>query len=221
MDQTQTLVPQGSPRASTGLRANPIRIVIADDYPLVLDIFSQTLGSVEDFDVVGGVTSPADIMPTLRRDQPSVVLFGMSAAHFECVPTIERVRRDMPDCGIALIVPRPTQALIDRAISAGALSVIARNSRLSQLIGAIRGVAAGCLTLDPALLPISGNHVGLSDRERHVLSLTATGASVKEIAAELYLSVGTVRNLSSAAIQKLQGRNRFDAARIAMDQGWL
>ncbi len=54
-----------------------------------------------------------------------------------------------------------------------------------------------------------------------MLRLTAGGATVKEIAGELYLASGTVRNLTSAAIKKLGGRNRFDAARIAVEQGWL
>ena len=66
-----------------------------------------------------------------------------------------------------------------------------------------------------------GKGLFLSDREREVLRLTAGGAPIREIAAELYLSPGTVRNLSSSAIKKLEGRNRFDAARIASTRGWL
>ncbi|WP_344345544.1 response regulator transcription factor, partial [Kitasatospora putterlickiae] len=61
----------------------------------------------------------------------------------------------------------------------------------------------------------------LSEREREILRLTATGASVKEVARELYLAAGTVRNVTSGAMRKLDGRNRFDAARIAAERGLL
>jgi two-component system response regulator DesR len=131
-------------------------------------------------------------------------------------------KQALPTSRIAFIATKPTRALVERAVEAGALTVVPKHARLSQLVGAIRGVAAGCLTIDPDLIGGSGSKAQtLSHREREILSLTASGASVKEIAKELFLSAGTVRNLSSAAIRKLNGRNRFDAARIAYEQGWL
>ncbi len=195
--------------------------MVADDFPLVLDILAQTLGAIEGFDVISCVTTSAQIMPVLQRDRPGVALLSASMTNFDCVPTLTQVRRTVPSCGVAIIASRPSRAMVNQAISAGALSVVARNSRLPQLVGAIRGVAAGCLTLDPALVPESNSSMQLTERERDVLSLTATGASAKEIAAQIFLSVGTVRNISSASIQKLKARNRFDAARIAQEKGWL
>lgn len=112
--------------------------------------------------------------------------------------------------------------MVDRAVAAGALGIVPKNARLPQLITTLMGVAGGCLTVDPALMrPPTTGESALSVREMDVLRLTAGGATVKEIAGELYLAAGTVRNLTSAAIKKLGGRNRFDAARIASEHGWL
>jgi two-component system response regulator DesR len=203
-------------------KAISIRLVVADDHALVLDALAETLHSVPGFEVVGRVDDSAQIISTALRVLPTVAVLSMGLTGCDCLALAKELRRTVPTCRIAFIAARPTRALVDRAVEAGALSVIPRHARLFQLVGAIRGVAAGCLTIDECL--IDGRHSSsqsLSIREREILSLTASGAPMKEIAKELFLSVGTVRNLSSTAIRKLNGRNRFDAARIAYERGWL
>lgn len=199
-----------------------IRIVVADDHALVLDAFAATLRAVPGFEVVGLVNGSQHVVSTVQLVRPTIAILTMGMAGVDCLHLAEEVRRTDPGCGLALIAAKPTRALVDRAVKAGVLSVIPKHARLSHLVGAIRGVAAGCLTLDPELIsaPDSKAQV-LSNREREILSLTVGGASVKEIAKQLFLSSGTVRNLSSTAMRKLKGRNRFDAARIAYEQGWL
>ena len=199
-----------------------IRIVVADDHALMLDAFAETLRSVPGFEIVGLINGAQHVLSTVKVLRPTVAILTMGMAGADCVQLIKDIRATQPGCGVALISAKPTRALVDRAVDAGALSVIPKHARLPHLVGAIRGVAAGCLTIDPVLIgpPAAANHT-LSYREREILSLTVSGASVKEIAKELFLSAGTVRNLSSTAMRKLKGRNRFDAARIAYEQGWL
>ncbi|MFP8884833.1 MULTISPECIES: response regulator transcription factor [Streptomyces] len=199
-----------------------IRIMVADDHVLFLEALAEALDRVEDFDVVGAACESGELLPTAQRVSPSVLVVGGGMSGPGGLCQVAELTRRVPSCGITLIVVEPTRSHVTRAVEAGVLGIVPKQAKLPNLIGAIRGVAAGCVTVDPCLLnaPGPGNRC-LNDREVEILRLTATGASIKEIAQELYLASGTVRNLTSAAIRKLQGRNRFDAARIALERGWL
>lgn len=199
-----------------------IRIVVAEENQLFLDAVVNTLSLVQEFDVVGTVCRPEALVPEVRRACPTVAVLGMRTVGQDVLDLVRGLNEATPSCRIVLIAMRPTRALVDRAVEAGALSVVPTHARLPHLVDAIRGVATGCLTLDPRLFgsssPMSRT---LSEREREILRLTSLGSPTKEIAKQLFLSPGTVRNLTSALIKKLDGRNRFDAARIAHERGWL
>ncbi|WP_328942441.1 response regulator transcription factor [Streptomyces sp. NBC_00250] len=199
-----------------------IRVVVAGDHQLVLEAFAETLNGTNGLDVVGLATTFEAVLPAVQRHRPTVLLLGESTMGGKALHAATEVRSHHPSCGVALMVGSATPSVVDRAVAAGALGVVPKTARLPQLITTLVGVAGGCLTVDPGLLrtPSAGETV-LSVRETDVLRLTAGGATVKEIAGELYLAAGTVRNLTSAAIKKLGGRNRFDAARIAAECGLL
>ncbi|WP_329283255.1 response regulator transcription factor [Streptomyces sp. NBC_00691] len=199
-----------------------IRVVVAGDHQLVLEAFAETLNGTNGLDVVGLATTFEAVLPAVQRHRPTVLLLGESTMGGKALHAATEVRSHHPSCGVALMVGSATPSVVDRAVAAGALGVVPKTARLPQLITTLVGVAGGCLTVDPGLLrtPTAGERV-LSVRETDVLRLTAGGATVKEIAGELYLAAGTVRNLTSAAIKKLGGRNRFDAARIAAECGLL
>jgi len=109
-----------------------------------------------------------------------------------------------------------------RALDAGASGYVLKDAPSSRLADAIRRVHAGGRAIDPELAAEAwGDADPLSDRERQILRLAADGRSGPEIAEELHLSEGTVRNYLSDAISKVGGRNRVDAARIARTKGWL
>ncbi|MFC8366644.1 MULTISPECIES: response regulator transcription factor [unclassified Streptomyces] len=199
-----------------------IRIVVAGDHQLVLEAFAETLNGVDGLEVVGLATSCDAVLPAVERHRPTVLLLGESTMAGRALRIATEVRSHHPRCGVALMVGAATPSVVDRAVAAGALGVVPKNARLPQLVTTLMGVAGGCLTVDPSLLrPVAVGETTLSVREVDVLRLTAGGATVKEIAGELYLAAGTVRNLTSAAIKKLGGRNRFDAARIAGEHGLL
>ncbi|MFF1259846.1 MULTISPECIES: response regulator transcription factor [unclassified Streptomyces] len=199
-----------------------VRVVVAGDHQLVLEAFAETLNGTNGLDVVGLATTYEAVLPAVERHRPTVLLLGEPTMGGKALRAATDVRARHPKCGVALMVGAATPAVVDRAVAAGALGIVPKNARLPQLITTLMGVAGGCLTVDPALLrPPTTGESALSVREMDVLRLTAGGATVKEIAGELYLAAGTVRNLTSAAIKKLGGRNRFDAARIASEHGWL
>lgn len=199
-----------------------VRIVVAGDHQLVLEAFAETLNSADGLQVVGLATSYESVLPAVERHRPTVLLLGESTMGGKALRAAADVRTHHLRCGVVLMVGAATQPVVDRAVAAGALGVVPKNARLPQLITTLMGVAGGCLTVDPSLLrTVAVGDASLSVREVDVLRLTAGGATVKEIAGELFLAGGTVRNLTSAAIKKLGGRNRFDAARIAIEHGLL
>jgi len=197
-----------------------IRIVIADQSCLASEVTARALAGVAGFDVLG-ISSEEHEIERLSAGRPTVLVAGTAAtsADDRLMYRVTTLHRNLPSCGIVLLASDPTRALVDQAIRMGALSVVARQSSFRHLVNAVRGVAAGCLTLSPEYYTTSKPGRNLSDRHVDVLRLTSTGAPLKQIAKELHLAEGTVRNLASAAIKALDGRNRFDAARIAADQG--
>ncbi|WP_329613430.1 response regulator transcription factor [Streptomyces brevispora] len=200
-----------------------IRIVVAGKYALPVEILARYLDTVPDFSVVGSVKQHDDLLSVVALVEPAVVVVETGTMDDDVLGVLAQLRTAQPQCGVALIENQSSPAFTDQAIRAGVLSVVSLQAELPYLIGAIRGAAVGCLTMDPGLFNFrpASHHCPLSARETDVLRLTASGASLKEIARDLYLAVGTVRNLASTAIRKLQARNRFDAARIATEQRWL
>jgi two-component system response regulator DesR len=216
------------------------RIVIGDERRLYSEAIASTLNLVHDFDVVATVNNSREIVPTVLRMHPAVTVLGTNTTGRNGRCLADELRTAIPRCRIAVIGSSPgAPARRQEAAAPGLLSVVPDNAALPQLVNAIRGLVANAANAanaahgknggqpggpkDHALLrqPAGCNGRSLSTREKEVLRLTAGGAPVREIAAELFLSPGTVRNVTSSAIKKLGGRNRFDAACIASKRGWL
>jgi two-component system, NarL family, response regulator DesR len=211
------------------------RIVIGDERRLYSEAIAATLNLVHDFEVVATVNNSREIVPTVLRTLPAVTVLGTNTTGRAGRCLADELRTAVPRCRIAVIGTSPgAPAKRQEASAPGLLSVVPDNAALPQLVNAIRGLvannpgngaaqAAAAGPIDSAALlrqpPCNGR--SLSTREKEVLRLTAGGAPVREIAAELFLSPGTVRNVTSSAIKKLGGRNRFDAACIASKRGWL
>jgi two-component system response regulator DesR len=108
-------------------------------------------------------------------------------------------------------------------MESGASGFLLKDAPAAELAAAIRRVVDGERVVDPTLAASALSEGGnpLTDRERDVLLASANGAAIRDVAAKLALSEGTVRNYLSTAIQKLGARNRVEAARIAEQKGWL
>jgi two-component system, NarL family, response regulator DesR len=200
----------------------PAGVLVAAEHVLVLEVLTEALNTLPEFEVVAMISNPDNVVPTARRLAPRVAVLETNIGGRCSIDLVPELRNHVPRCGVVLIAAEPTHDLVDRALAAGVLSVIPKHVGLPYLVHGVRSAAAGCLAMHPALLDrTTQRRTVLNDREREVLRLSAGGASVKEIAQDLFLSAGTVRNVASKAIRKLAGRNRFDAARIARERGWL
>jgi two-component system response regulator DesR len=220
---TETIRPPGrSLQRTTRTAAPSIRILIAEENRLFLDATFHLFGMIRDFELVRGVLCPDAVVDEVRRIRPVVVVLGPGGAGHNRLDLARKVIEVSPLSRVVLVAVRPTQALVDRAVAAGVLSVVPTHAPMNHLIDAIRGVADGLLTLDASLFdaPDTAGRI-LGEREREILQLTAMGMPIKDIATKLFLAPGTVRNLTSSLIKRLDARNRFDAVRIARECGWL
>jgi two-component system response regulator DesR len=199
-----------------------LQIVTNEANWLFIDVLAKALGTVRDFDIVGMSCDVADAARNLHWSRPVVTVVGTPIAGNDGLDLVSRLTESVSSCRIVLIANQPTRALVDRAVTGGALSVVPAYARLPHLVNVIRGVSTGCLVLDPALVAQGDTAIPLlTDREREILRLTAMGMPVKDIAGSMFLAPGTVRNLTSSLIRRLGGRNRFDTARIATERGWV
>ena len=135
----------------------------------------------------------------------------------------KRVREASPGTRVLVVTTFARPGYLRAALEAGAGGFIVKDAPPEQLADAVRRVHAGLRVVDPALAEASlfEGANPLTERERQVLRLAGDGLSAAAIAAEVFLSAGTVRNHLSAAIGKTGAGNRAEAARIARDKGWI
>lgn len=197
-----------------------VRVLVGNASRMMLEMLAGTLRSAGEFTVVGVVPETRAVLPAVRRLSPGVAVIGAMGSGAAGVALTERVAGEMPCCKVVVVAARPPRTLREKAIEVGATAVVPMEMSLSHLIHEIRE-AAGSEGEQPTTGPADPWLPELTKREQEILRLTWTGASVKEIARELCLAPGTVRNLTSGCMRKFGARSRFEAARIAMERRYL
>lgn len=199
------------------------RVLLAGDQPVVLDAVGYALSRAPALEVISLLPDRDTVIERAQELQPNVSVLVVGSLRYDGVGLASLLRRHLPSCGVVMILLIVSRSLVEQAFLSGVRGLMSKDARLPQLVGAIQSVAAGCLSVDPSFLPSAASSPvqALNRRDQEILRLTATGASVKEVAAELCISGGTVRNATSCLIKKLNARNRFDAALIADDRGLL
>jgi two-component system response regulator DesR len=199
-----------------------IRVVVAEDQVMVLGALSALLSIERDIEVVGRAVNGREALNQVIATRPDVLITDIEMPEMTGLDLAVAIRRDgLPTCVVMLTTfARP--GYLRRALDAGVSAYLLKDSPSEKLADAIRKVAAGGRVIDPQLAADAWSEADpLTDRERQVLRLAADGLSSSDIAAELSLSEGTVRNYLSEAISKLGAKNRVDAANLARAKGWL
>lgn len=207
--------------------ANKIRVLLAEDQTMLRGALAALLELEPDIQVVGQASNGREAHRLTREVAPDVIVTDiempeMTGLEFAAaLKESEAAGRKQPRIIILTTFARP--GYLRRALDAGARGYLLKDRPAGELAEAIRRVHSGFRAVDPALAAEAWNvdEDPLSDRERQVLQRAADGRSSAEIASELRLSEGTVRNYLSEAIAKLGAANRIDAARIARARGWL
>jgi len=206
--------------ASEGAR---IRLLIADDQALVRGALGALLELEPDLTVVGLASDGAEALRLAEELRPDVCLMDIQMPGMDGVEATRRVREASPTTQILIVTTFARPGYLRSALDAGASGFIVKDTPAEQLAEAVRRVHRGVRVLDPALAADSlfDGANPLSERERQVLRLAEDGRSAAAVAAEVFLSAGTVRNHLSAAIGKTGAANRAQAVRIALDKGWI
>lgn len=204
-----------------------IRVLIAEDQAMVRGALSALLRLESDLDVIGSAADGEEAWAFIERrrassDGPDVVVTDIEMPKLTGLELAQRIRDRGVDCKVVILTTFARPGFLRRALDAGVGGYLLKDAPADQLAEALRKVHRGGRAIDPqlALEAWSGDDP-LNDRERQVLRLAGEGQSAVEIAEQLHLSQGTVRNYLSEAIGKLGVGNRIEAYRLARQKGWL
>lgn len=203
-----------------------IRILIADDHPIVRNGLKQLISEHEDMQVIGEVTDGDELFAWLRQELPDVVLCDMSMPGRSGIDLIKTVKAQWPSLPLLVLSVHEDDMYAVRTIKAGAMGYVTKASPSEQLLAAIRRVSSGRLYINEdvaeklALQFIGGEqmpHSKLSDREHQVFVMLAEGMTVSEIARSLHLSVKTISTHKTNIMQKMGWSNMAELIRYAIE----
>lgn len=202
---------------------DPIRLLLADDQAMIRGALGALLDLEADMTVVGEASDGAGAVEEAARLLPDVCLMDIQMPGLDGIEATRALLDASPGTRVLIVTTFARPGYLRGALDAGASGFVVKDSPAAQLADAVRQVHAGQRVVDPTLAEATlfEGASPLSDRERQVLRLSADGRSASTIAAEVFLSPGTVRNHLSSAIGKTGAENRAQAARIARDKGWL
>ncbi|WP_055589759.1 response regulator transcription factor [Peterkaempfera griseoplana] len=200
-----------------------IRLLLADDQELIRGALSALLDLEEDFEVVAAVGRGDEVVAAALAHRPDVALLDIEMPGLDGLAAAAALAQQAPECRVIVLTTFGRAGYLRRAMTAGAVGFVVKDTSPEALADAVRRVVRGERVVDPALAAatLAAGDSPLTGRERDVLNAARSGASVAQIAAQLHLSEGTVRNYLSAAITKTAARNRMEAVRVADDRGWL
>lgn len=204
-----------------------IRLVIADDHPVVRAGLQGMLASQPDFEIVGEATTGREAVALTAALQPDVVLMDLRMTELDGVAATAHIRKQQPTTPVLVLTTYDSDADILRAIEAGATGYLMKDTPRDQLFSAIRAVAQGKSALAPEVATRLLRHIhapaseALSTREIEVLTLVARGASNKEIARSLHISEATVKTHLIHIFSKLGVADRTAAVTVGLERGLL
>jgi DNA-binding NarL/FixJ family response regulator len=213
----------------------PLRIVLADDHPIVREGLKSLVDADDEMRVVGEAGDGEAAYERVRELHPDVLVMDLSMPRLSGVRVAERVSAEWPAVKVLALSVHEERGYVTRALQAGASGYVLKRAAADELVRAIRVVAGGGVYLDPL---IAGKVIGprqadrpaaprarrrprLSARELEVVRRIARGFSNKEIATELGLSVKTVETYKARSMEKLGLASRVEIVRFAVRNGWL
>ena len=199
-----------------------IRVIVVEDQALVRGAISALLNLAPNIDVIAQAEDGVQGLALIREHLPDIVLTDIEMPNMSGIDLVEQIQQEGIQTHTVIMTTFARAGYIKRAIDAGIMGFILKDTPSDELVAALEKVMAGKKVIDPELALSALNNVDpLTAKERKALKLAGEGLKTAEIAKTLFLSEGTVRNYLSEAIAKLNAANRVDAARIAKQKGWL
>ncbi len=199
-----------------------IRVVIAEDQGMVLGALAALLEIESDIAVVGQLRNGKEALAAVLAQKPDVFITDIEMPEMTGLDVAAELKRRRTGTRVIILTTFARAGYLRRALDAGASGYLLKDMRAEELADAVRRVQRGLRVIDPELAAEAWVEPDpLTDRERQVLRMAGDGMASGDIAGELGLSEGTVRNYLSEAISKMGASNRVEAARIARTKGWL
>jgi len=210
-----------------------LRILLADDHPLVLDGIRSLLKGDPGLEIVGEARDGRAALRMTLDLKPDVLVLDLSMPGLNGVDVTRQVLRELPRCKVVILTVHEDRSYFRKLIEVGAVGYVLKRSVSEDLLRAIHSVASGGVYLDPAIASkaIDGianrpgeavdHWVDLSEREIEILRLAALGHSNKELATLLNLSVKSVETYKARGMDKLGFHSRVQLVGYAVAEGWL
>lgn len=199
-----------------------IRVLLAEDQAMVRGALTALLGMESDIEVVGSAADGEAAWRELQRLKPDLLVTDIEMPGLSGLELAQRIQRHELPCKVVIVTTFARGGFLRRALDAGVSGYLLKDAPAEDLAEALRKVHRGGRAIDPQLAVEAWSDADpLNDRERQVLRLAGEGQSAGDIARQLNLSQGTVRNYLSEAIGKLGVANRIEAYRLARQRGWL
>jgi DNA-binding NarL/FixJ family response regulator len=205
-------------------RSSKLRLILADDHPVLRDGLSLILGAVTDMAVVAQASTGEEALDLFIKHEPDVLILDLQMPGEGGVNTVKRLLKKRPGAKILILTTYDTDEDIYRTMLAGAIGYVLKDTPRDELILAIRTIASGQRYMSRTAGAKLAGRIGapqLTERELSVLRCVAAGKANKEIAATLSISEGTVKSHVNNIMQKLGALSRTDAAIAGLRKGLI
>ncbi|MBZ5753115.1 response regulator transcription factor [Metabacillus rhizolycopersici] len=197
-----------------------IRIVIAEDQQMLLGALGSLLNLEEDMEVVGKASNGEEALILVQQHQPNVCIMDIEMPGMSGLEAAEKLK-DV-GCKVIILTTFSRSGYFQRALKAGVSGYLLKDSPSEELASSIRSIIAGRRIYAPELMDdVYSEENPLTEREKEVLELVADGKNTKEIADQLSIKTGTVRNYISTILEKLDVKNRIEAITQSKEKGWF
>ncbi len=225
MNSTRSLLSDCSEEARD---TSSVRVLLADDHPLILAGIRRTIAGCDDIEVVGEARSASELMQLIERRSPTLLLVDLRMPDVDGASHIEEIRQRWPELKIIVVSACDDRPSIDSALRAGANAYVLKSAATVDVASVIRQVAGGAVFHAPAVAPMAADTVSepedptaLTDRERTILTAVGTGLTTAAISKELWVSEHTIKFHLTNIYRKIGVTNRAGAVRYALQHGFV
>jgi two-component system response regulator DesR len=200
-----------------------IRLLVADDETLVREALAVLLGLEGDMTVIAQADNGSDAVALAESRLPDIAVLDLEMPPEDGLWAAERIREASPGVKVVMVTRHARPGVLRRALAAGVSGFVPKTTPAERLAQIIRDVEQGRRYIDPeiAATALTEDRSPLTERELDLLRAARGGGTIEEIAAQLHLAPGTVRNYLSTAMRKLDKKTRHAAAQHAWEQGWI